>query len=51
MIGDQTSFTAELAQLETKISTLSQYQDIKEPRSCWNIKNNSQANARRSSES
>ena len=28
MIGDQTSFTAELAQLETTISTLSQYQDI-----------------------
>ena len=28
MIGDQTSFTAELAQLETTILTLSQYQDI-----------------------
>lgn len=28
MIGDQTNFTAELTQLETTISTLSQYQDI-----------------------
>jgi dynein heavy chain len=28
MMGDQTAFNADIAQLETTISTLSQYQDI-----------------------